>query len=150
MSDPQAVITQIETFWNLQPFAHDFNNIDGKSVAEDDENAWGIAGLHDVKPELKNTGTSPKEILGEFEYRFPGSNRPEVSAGQPEFPSITLNAAEQAVWDALGRETLEVDPIIRGSGLPPSAVQVALFSLELKRLVRQFPGRRFERVSSEN
>ena len=54
------------------------------------------------------------------------------------------------MWDALGRETLEVDPIIRGSGLPPSAVQVALFSLELKRLVRQFPGRRFERVSAEN
>ena len=91
-----------------------------------------------------------EDILSEFEYRFPGSNRPEVSAGQPEFPSITLNAAEQAVWDALGRETLEVDPIIRGSGLPPSAVQVALFSLELKRLVRQFPGRRFERVSAEN
>jgi len=67
MSDPQAVITKIEAFWNLQPFAHDFNNIDGKSVAEDDENAWGVAGLHDVKPKLKNTGTSAKEILGEFE-----------------------------------------------------------------------------------
>jgi hypothetical protein len=70
MLDPQAVVAKIEAFWNLQPFAHDFNNIDGESVAEDDENAWGVAGLHDVKPELKNTNTSAKDILGEFEYRF--------------------------------------------------------------------------------
>ena len=107
-------------------------------------------GCHDLIKKGAKLCEGIEDILSEFEYRFPGSNRPEVSAGQPEFPSITLNAAEQAVWDALGRETLEVDPIIRGSGLPPSAVQVALFSLELKRLVRQFPGRRFERVSSEN
>jgi DNA processing protein len=107
-------------------------------------------GCHDLIKKGAKLCEGIEDVLSEFEYRFPASNRPELASGQQEFPSITLTASEQAVWDALGRETLEVDPIIRGSGLPPSAVQVALFSLELKRLVRQLPGRRFERVSSEN
>jgi DNA processing protein len=106
-------------------------------------------GCHDLIKKGAKLCEGIEDILTEFEYRFPGSNRPVDGSGQQEFPAITLNAGEQAVWDALGREILEVDPIIRQSGLPPSAVQVALFSLELKRLIRQLPGRRFERVSSE-
>jgi DNA processing protein len=106
-------------------------------------------GCHDLIKKGAKLCEGIEDILSEFEYRFPGSNRSEGESQQQEFPAITLNAAEQAVWDCLGRETLEVDLIIRGSGLPPSGVQVALFSLELKRLIRQLPGRRFERVSSE-
>jgi len=106
-------------------------------------------GCHDLIKKGAKLCEGNEDILSEFEYRFPGSNRSEGESQQQEFPAITLNAAEQAVWDCLGRETLEVDLIIRGSGLPPSGVQVALFSLELKRLIRQLPGRRFERVSSE-
>ena len=36
-----------------------------------------------------------------------------------------------------------VDQIIRKSGLPSSAVSVALLSLEMKRLLRQLPGKMF-------
>jgi DNA-binding IclR family transcriptional regulator len=36
-----------------------------------------------------------------------------------------------------------IDEIIRASGLPSSAVNVALFSLELKRLLKQLPGKMF-------
>jgi DNA-binding IclR family transcriptional regulator len=35
--------------------------------------------------------------------------------------------------------------IIRASGLPSSTVNVALFGLEMKRLVRQLPGKLFVR-----
>jgi len=38
-----------------------------------------------------------------------------------------------------------IDEIIRASGLPSSAVNVALFGLEMKRLVRQLPGKMFVR-----
>ena len=38
-----------------------------------------------------------------------------------------------------------VDEVIRASGLPASAVNVALFSLEMKKLVRQLPGKLFVR-----
>ena len=70
MANPEEVISKIEAFWDLKPFTHDFNNIDGTSVEEDDENAWGIPGLHSVKPKLKATGTSAEEILGQFTYKF--------------------------------------------------------------------------------
>jgi DNA-binding IclR family transcriptional regulator len=39
---------------------------------------------------------------------------------------------------------LDTDEVIRASGLPASAASVALFSLEMKRLVRQLPGRRYQ------
>jgi DNA-binding IclR family transcriptional regulator len=38
-----------------------------------------------------------------------------------------------------------VDELIRACGLPASTVNVALFSLEMKRLVRQMPGKIFVR-----
>jgi DNA processing protein len=38
-----------------------------------------------------------------------------------------------------------MDDVIRKSGLPSSAVAVALLSLEMKRIVRQMPGRLFLR-----
>jgi DNA processing protein len=42
-------------------------------------------------------------------------------------------------------EETSIDEIIRASGLPSSAVNVALFSLEMKRLVKQLPGKLFVR-----
>lgn len=104
-------------------------------------------GCHDLIKKGAKLCEGIEDILGEFEYRFPAPNRPATGSGVPELPALTLTQAEQALWDALGDEALEVDPLIRRSGLPPSAVQVALFSLELKRLVRQVPGGRFERLS---
>ena len=58
-------------------------------------------------------------------------------------PSLTLSANEQAVYDALTKEESAIDEIIRRSGLPPSAVSVALLGLEMKRIVRQLPGKLF-------
>lgn len=103
-------------------------------------------GCHDLIKKGAKLCEGIEDILSEFEYRFPASNRPDPGPGQPELPALTLSPAEQAVWDALGDEALEIDPLIRRSGLAPSGVQVALFSLELKRLVRQGPGGRFERL----
>jgi len=41
----------------------------------------------------------------------------------------------------LTKEESNIDEVIRRSGLPSSAVSVALLSLEMKRLVRQLPAR---------
>ncbi len=38
-----------------------------------------------------------------------------------------------------------IDEVIRRSGLPSSAVCVALLGLEMKRLIRQLPGKMFVR-----
>lgn len=60
--------------------------------------------------------------------------------------ALQLSEHEQAVLDhvEVGAERC-MDEIIRGSGLPSSVVSVALLGLEMKRLVRQLPGRLFVR-----
>jgi DNA processing protein len=85
-----------------------------------------------------------EDILGDFEYLFPPSNRPdsETETGA----TVPLGAAEQALYSVLGQGEMEADELIRASGLSTSAANVALFSLEMKRLVRQAPGRRFTRI----
>ena len=47
---------------------------------------------------------------------------------------------EEGILDS---EELSIDEVIRKCGLPSSAVSVALLSLEMKRLVKQLPGKLF-------
>jgi len=50
------------------------------------------------------------------------------------------------VLDALRTDDeTSIDEVIRRSGLPSSAVSVALLSLEMKRVVKQLPGKLFVR-----
>jgi DNA processing protein len=60
-------------------------------------------------------------------------------------PALTLSENEQKVYDVLGREEISIDDVIRRSGLPSSAVSVSLLSLEMKRAIRQLPGKMFMR-----
>lgn len=85
-----------------------------------------------------------EDILGDFEYLFPPSNRPDSET--ETVATVPLGAAEQALYSVLGQGEMEADELIRASGLSTSAANVALFSLEMKRLVRQAPGRRFTRI----
>ena len=86
-----------------------------------------------------------EDILSEFEYLFPASNRPPGAGETGVLPALTLSENEQNVYDALGEEEMSTDDVIRKSGLPSSAVSVALLGLEMKRLVRQLPGKLFVR-----
>jgi DNA processing protein len=54
-----------------------------------------------------------------------------------------LSENETAVYDLIDNEEVAIDDIIRRSGLPASAVSVALLGLEMKRLLRQLPGKVF-------
>ena len=59
---------------------------------------------------------------------------------------VVLQAkAEPAAMDELHRVLSLADEVIRHSGLPSSAVSVGLLSLEMKRLVKQLPGKLFVR-----
>jgi DNA processing protein len=49
------------------------------------------------------------------------------------------------VYDTLSQEEISIDEVIRRSGLPSSAASVALLSLEMKRVIRQLPGKMFVR-----
>jgi DNA processing protein len=102
-------------------------------------------GCHDLIKKGAKLCESAEDILTEFEYLFPPSNRPAAPADAAVLPAIELSPNEQKVYDTLSHEELPIDHLIRHSGLPSSAVSVALLSLEMKRLIRQLPGKLFRR-----
>jgi DNA processing protein len=102
-------------------------------------------GCHDLIKKGAKLCEGVEDILTEFEYLFPSSNRPPSPGETGVLPALELSENEQKVYDVLGKEELSVDDVIRASGLPASAVNVALFSLEMKRLIRQLPGKMFLR-----
>jgi len=75
--------------------------------------------------------------LSEFEYLFPASNRPPSPGKTGVLPALELNETEKRVYDSLRNEEMATDKVVRASGLPSSAVSVALFSLEMKWFVRR-------------
>lgn len=106
----------------------------------------GSKGSHDLIKKGAKLCESAEDILCEFEYLFPASNRPASPGETGVLPAMTLSESEQKVYDALNNEEASMDEVIRHSGLPSSAVSVALLSLEMKRLVRQLPGRLFAKI----
>ena len=102
-------------------------------------------GCHDLIKKGAKLCEGAEDVLSEFEYLFPGSNRPPTASETGVLPALTLSENEQKVYDVLSNEELTIDDVIRRSGLPSSAVSVGLLSLEMKRVVKQLPGKLFVR-----
>jgi DNA processing protein len=102
-------------------------------------------GCHDLIKKGAKLCESVEDILSEFEYLFPQSNRPPSPAETGVLPALELSESEKKVFETLSEEEISIDDVIHKSGLPPSGASVALLSLEMKRLVRQLPGKMFLR-----
>jgi DNA processing protein len=103
-------------------------------------------GCHDLIKKGAKLCEGVEDILSEFEYLFPASNKPASVSQTGVLPALELNDNEQKVLSVLkADDEMSIDEVIRASGLPSSAVNVALFSLEMKRLVKQLPGKMFVR-----
>ncbi len=100
-------------------------------------------GCHDLIKKGAKLCEGAEDILSEFEYLFPASNKPRSAAETGVLPALELSANEQQVYATLSNEEVGIDDVICHSGLPPSAASVALLSLEMKRLIRQLPGKLF-------
>jgi len=87
-----------------------------------------------------------RDILDDFGWLLP----PEP-AGRPadEAPpvSISLQGDEATVYQTLGHDEWPFDALVATSGLTAATVTVALMKLEMKKLVRQLPGRQFTRCT---
>lgn len=100
-------------------------------------------GCHELIKKGAKLCESAEDILSEFEYLFPASNKLPSPNETGVLPALELSDNEQKVFGTLDSEELSIDDVIRKSGLPSSAVSVALLSLEMKRLVKQLPGKLF-------
>ena len=100
-------------------------------------------GCHDLIKKGAKLCEGIEDILTEFEYLFPPSNKPPSPAETGVLPALELSQNEQKVYDVLDNEEVSIDVVIRKSGLPASAVSVALLTLEMKRIIRQLPGKMF-------
>ena len=61
--------------------------------------------------------------------------------------AVSLKPDEQAVYDAVDLAETPVDRVITKCGLPTSVVSSTLFTLELKKLIKQLPGKHYVRLS---
>src|SRR5580698_1092705 len=102
-------------------------------------------GCHDLIKKGAKLCEGAEDILSEFEYLFPSSNKPPSPGETGVLPALELSGNEQKIMDALDGEERTIDEVIRKSGLPSSAVSVALLGLEMKWLVKQLPGKLFVR-----
>ena len=102
-------------------------------------------GCHDLIKKGAKLCEGAEDVLSEFEYLFPSSNKPPSASETGVLPAIELSQNEQTIYDALSEDETTIDEVIRKSGLPSSTVSVALLALEMKRLIRQLPGKLFVR-----
>jgi DNA processing protein len=102
-------------------------------------------GCHELIKNGAKLCESAEDILSEFEYLFPARQRPALSGETTTLPALELPGNEQKVFATLSQEESSIDEVIHRSGLPTSAVSVALLALEMKRLVKQLPGKLFVR-----
>jgi sulfotransferase len=62
VSNPKETMKKIYEFLDEEPFEHTFNNL--KNVnRENDAKVYGIADMHEVRPEVKSISANPEEIL---------------------------------------------------------------------------------------
>src|SRR5512136_123549 len=102
-------------------------------------------GCHDLIKKGAKLCEDAEDILSEFEYLFPASNRPPSPGETGVLPALELSENEKKVYDHLSHEEIGIDDVIRKSGLPTSSVSVTLLGLEMKHLIRQLPGKLFVR-----
>ncbi|HTS17236.1 MAG TPA: DNA-processing protein DprA [Verrucomicrobiae bacterium] len=91
-----------------------------------------------------------EDVLSEFEYLLPKRATESVEAepeGPGTKPALRLSELEEKVMAQVGRDETAIDEIIRASGLTTACVSATLLALEMKRLVRQLPGKLYVRNS---
>lgn len=106
----------------------------------------GSKGCHDLLKKGAKLCEAVDDVLGEFEYLFP----PSRSATSPSETTTTvpLNENESKLVACLEDGEKSIDELTRATGLTSAVTSVALLGLELKRVVKQLPGKIFARTQN--
>jgi sulfotransferase len=69
---PKQTLQKIYTYLGVSEFSHDFNNV--AQVTQEDDDAYGIPGLHEIRPKVAPLQNDYLSILGPDAVRFVQSN----------------------------------------------------------------------------
>jgi DNA processing protein len=101
-------------------------------------------GCHELIKKGAKLCESAEDVVGEFEYLFPATAIRQHPGEATPLPALELSEHEAHVFNLVrDHAECQMDEVIRGSGMSVSTVAVALLSLEMKRLIRQLPGKRY-------
>lgn len=95
-------------------------------------------GCHRLIKEGAKLVEGVEDILGEFDLLIP----PGPGEGKRPWPE-DLGTAERNVLEAMDLDENSLDGIIQKCGLPSAVVTSTLLRLEMRKLVRQLPGKNF-------
>jgi DNA processing protein len=84
-----------------------------------------------------------EDILGELEFLIPRESMTPTPRALP----ANLSGDEEKVYAAIELDETPIDLITQSTGLPSGTVSSTLLRLEMKKLVRQLPGKVFVRTS---
>lgn len=90
--------------------------------------------IEELEPLLRNL--IPKQIEGETR---------ELKESAPEKLRPALEGNEKRLYELLS-DTKDIDAVIAESGLPASKVSSTLITLQIKKLIKEFPGKIFART----
>jgi len=85
-----------------------------------------------------------EDVLEEFEFLIPQRN--STQQAPREGPMPRLSPEESGLVSQLSDGAMDVDSLIRQSGLEPGKVSSLLIGLEMKKVARMLPGRQVELV----
>jgi DNA processing protein len=81
------------------------------------------------------------DILDDLPLVF--RDKPDLPAAAP---AADLSPDQQKILEAIGTEETSLDSVIATSGLTAAVVSSTLLALEIRRLVKQLPGKRFVKL----
>jgi DNA processing protein len=103
--------------------------------------APGARGPHRLIKNGAKLVESLDDILEEYEFLIPPSERKIPEAATAARPDVPMTEIESKIAEALWHEPLDVDSLGRVTGLKSQELSSLLLGLEMKRVVRMRPGR---------
>ncbi len=84
------------------------------------------------------------DVLDDLMTLFPTA--PSAPKVEESRPAVTLTLEEEILYKSIGTDESHINDITTASGLTTATVSATLMRLEMKRLIRALPGRRYVRL----